>query len=139
MAGMFTKIVEVTNNNQNWGKFMLLRPDTEWLRRSAIDRSSRRSLLGQIGWTPEHLWVLDLQTGEGACFLPGGHAGSDLNKHKIWVCPMYEPFLGWLYGQNLADLARLPDMVNLPDAPFSFHGYRRPGTETGTETGAEDD
>lgn len=130
---MITKIIEVTNNDQNWGKFMLLRPDTEWSVFSQIDppeplRGVRTlGLLARLGWTPEHLWVLDLQTGEGANFRAGGLAAADLNKHKIWVCPMFEPFLTWLYRQDLADLAKLPDLVNLLDAPFEFRGYRRPG------------
>lgn len=31
---MVGKIIEATNNNINWEKFMLLRPDVEWLRLS---------------------------------------------------------------------------------------------------------
>jgi hypothetical protein len=124
---MIVKMIEVTNNDLNWGKFMLLRPDTEWSRLPTMDPSSRTPLLRQIGWTPEHVWVLDLQTGEGACFRPGGIARADLLKHKIWCCPMYEPFLEWLYRQDLADITALPDMVNLSDAKFEMWGYRRPG------------
>lgn len=128
-VSMISKIVEATNDNQNWGKFMVLQCDEEWERRSAIDTTSRTPLLQSIGFTPEHIWVLDLQTGEGAWFRPGGIARCDLNKHKIWVCPLYEPFLTWLYGQDLRDLTKLPDMVNLPDAVFDFYGYRRAGLD----------
>lgn len=123
---MITKIIEVTNNEFNWGKFMLLRPNEEWDRVSFFAPPySTRPLLSEVGWTRKHLWVLDLQTGEGACLLPGGVPSADLNKHQIWVCPMYEPFLEWLYQQNLEDLAALPDKINLPDAPPAFQGYRR--------------
>lgn len=122
---MITKIVEVTNNQLNWGKFMLLRFDeAEWKFRSTI---SGMPLFQTIGWNPRSLWVLDLQTCEGAAFRPGGVASYDLKKHKIWVCPMFEPFLEWLYLQNLDDLDKLPAMVNLPDAEFAFAGYRRQG------------
>ena len=124
---MITKIIEVTNNNQNWGKFLVMRPDTEWSRRSEIDLLNNTPLLRLVGWTQDHLAVMDLQTGEGAMFRIGGIASADLNKTKIWVCPMFEPFLTWLYKQDLKDLAALPDMVNLPDAPFEFRGYRRAG------------
>jgi hypothetical protein len=124
---MITKIIEVTNNNFNWGKFLVARPDTEWKRMSAIDLLTDRPLLDLVGWTMDHLWVLDLQTGEGGYFRPGGRAKADLNKHKIWVCPMFEPFLEWLYAQQLGDLSKLPDMVNLPDAEPALHGYRREG------------
>lgn len=127
---MLTKIIEVTNGERNWGKFMLGRPDAEWNRLVRIAEDPvPRTLLSTIGWTRHHLWVLDLQTGEGACFLPGGMPSADLNKHRVWVCPMFEPFLAWLYQQNLSDLAALPDTLDLPDAPFAFRGYRRKGTQ----------
>ena len=85
------------------------------------------SLLRMCGWSDQHLWVCDLQTGEGAFFRPGGLAGADLAKRQIWVCPMFEPFLTWLYQQDLTDLKALPDYVELPDAPFGRSGYRRRG------------
>ena len=67
-------------------------------------------------------------------FLPGGgFARADLNKRKIWVCPLFEPFLEWLYrhvhdkeGDWWQDL---PRVVELPDAPFEIYGHRRPGPE----------
>ena len=122
---MKIKFVEVTNGERNWGKFLLGRFSDEWEYRSAISKSS--FLLQEVGWTPAHLLVLDIQTGEGAIFRPGGLAEYDLNKHKIWVCPMYEPFLEWLYKQDLSDLDKLPAMLDLEDAPFAMYGYRRPG------------
>lgn len=122
---MIAKFIEVTNGPQNWGKFAVCRWRAEdWLQRSVIDHNP---LLAARGWAPEHIWVLDLQTGEGACFRPGGYAHHDLQKHRIWVCPLYEPFLAWLYTQPLDDLAALPERVDLPNAPFSTAGYRRPG------------
>jgi hypothetical protein len=45
------------------------------------------------------------------------------------VCPLFEPFLEWLYEQDLTDLSTLPRRVELPDAEFSFTGYRRPGPD----------
>ena len=124
---MQTKFMEVTNNNQNWGKFLLFRFDDEWQYKSAF---TGRSLLGEVGWDASNIFVLDLQTGEGARFKPGGLAVADLDKHKIWCCPMYEPFLVWLYKQNLDDLTQLPDSLNLPDAAFEFRGYRRGETRS---------
>lgn len=135
---------------------MLGRPDTEWQLRSGLYDVARRAtdevlgegaydevngpsytnpgtrpLLAQLGWGPEHLWVLDLQTGEGAYFRPGGYAKADLDRHKIWVCPMFEPFLTWLYKQDLSDLDALPAGVELTEdeAPSAMHGYRRGGGE----------
>src|SRR6266705_5234768 len=120
---METKIIEVTNGEQNWGKFLLMRfTATEWNMRSAV--SGAGLLLWNIGWNKHQIWVLDLQTCEGAAFLPGGCARADLDKHAVWVCPLYEPFLNWLYTQDLADLSLLPNLINLPGAPFAISGYR---------------
>ena len=121
---MQTKFMEVTNNNKNWGKFLLFRFDNEWQYKSAF---TGRSLLHEVGWNQENIFVLDLQTGEGARFMPGGLASADLDKHKIWVYPMYEPFLNWLYRQNLEDLTKLPDSLDIPEAEFAMRGYRRGG------------
>jgi hypothetical protein len=127
---MITKIIEVTNDKFNWGKFILLRPMSEWARISVFaEPGSTRPLLLERGWTPEHIWVLDLETGEGACFRPGGVASADLNKHRIWVCPMFEPFLEWLYVQDLTNLGNLPDSLNLPGAAAALYGHRRTGCQ----------
>jgi hypothetical protein len=123
---MKTKFIEATNGPQNWGKFMVGRFEKEeWYRSSAV--TERSSLLRAVGWAPDSLLVLDLQTGEGAIFNPGGLASADLEKHRIWVCPLFEPFLTWLYEQDLADLDRLPAHVDLPRAEFAMQGHRRPG------------
>ena len=117
----------------NWGKFLVGVPDTEWQWRSEVD--SGRPLLRAIGWEPGYIWVLDLQTGEGCFVRPGGCAHADLGKHRVWVCPLFEPWLAWLYeqlgdrGDDLAAaLEALPRLVDLPDAEFAFYGYRRPGS-----------
>lgn len=134
---MRTHIIEVTNGERNWGKFLLGEFTTEWDRRSTVDPLSRSPLLGQIGWGRDtgHMLVLDLQTGEGAVFRIGGVASADLQKHKVWVCPMFEPFLEWLYAYRNERVALgdrtwwegLPALVDLPDAPFAMSGYRRTG------------
>jgi len=122
---MNTHFIEASNNKQNWGKFMLARFEQhEWNRRSEVDQ---RFMLDGRGWTHQHLLVLDLQTGEGAIFLPGGSAHHDLEKHKVWVCPLFEPFLHWLWAQDTSDLSKLPNYVDLPDAPFLMAGHRRSG------------
>lgn len=133
---MKIKFIEATNTKAggfNWGKFMVARFEPEeWAYRSAIQDEESfagrpEALLSGRGWTPDHILVMDLQTGEGAIFRPSGLAPSDLHKHQIWVCPMYEPFLAWLYKQNLSDLDALPACVDIDDPRSSMHGYRRPG------------
>jgi hypothetical protein len=126
---MKTKFIEATNAEHggiNWGKFLLARfEQAEWDRPSMVDN---RPQLRSRGWTPDHLLVLDLQTGEGALFYPNGCAKADLDKHAVWVCPMFEPFLIWLWTQSVRDLDALPALVHL-DAPSASHGYRRPGPD----------
>ena len=127
---MITKIIEAVQSKtryENWGKFLVMKPDVEWERRSEVDMLNNSPLLRQRGWGPDHVWVLDLETGEGGYFSPGGVARADLKKHQIWVCPLFEPFLTWLYLQDLSDISKLPDLVELPDAEFEFRGYRRQG------------
>lgn len=131
---MHTKIIEVTNGPQNHGKILVGRFDEEWQRACLVDAEdggvSPAALLRRCGWSSEHALVFDLQTGEGALFRLGGYAHADLQKTRIWVCPLFEPFLTWLYTQRIAQsdwFATLPERVDLPDAPFAMQGYRRPG------------
>jgi len=125
---MKPKFIEVTNNNKNWGKFMV----TKFYEDASIPSqiTPTQSLMSACGWTPHHIMVFDLQTGEGAIFMPGGMAAADLDKHKIWVCPMFEPFLKWLYKQYRDpkfDLDKLPPLLDLPNAEFALRGHRREG------------
>lgn len=134
---MITKFIEATEvTNFNWGKFAVCRfESSEWARPSELrdlrdlsdaERPRSVSLLRERGWTAENILVLDLQTGEGAIFRPGGSARNDLNdKHQVWVCPLFESFLCWLYRQDLADISALPSLINLGDVPTSMSGYRR--------------
>jgi hypothetical protein len=137
---MIARIVEFTNGflstSQSW-KFMVAQfDDQEWDQKSALPEASPyTSLLAQIGHDRYHLWVLDLQTCEGACFRPGGNAHADLEKHAIWVCPMYEIFLGWLYRhpefwQSVQSLPPLiVDKGQEALAASGWAGHRRPGPQ----------
>lgn len=119
---MKTTFVEATSPQGNWGKFMVgvfERHEVE--RPSSVDG---RSIIWGRGWDRGHVFVLDLQTGEGATFRMGGLAKYDLDKHKIWVCVLFEAFLEWLYLQP--DPMDLPPTIEL-DVPLAFAGYRRPG------------
>lgn len=126
---MKTKLIEATNEKDgehfNWGKFCVAQFDAEEL--AIPSKIDGRYLITTRGWTADHLWVMDLQTGEGACFRLGGCAPADLEKHAVWVCPLFQPFLAWLYQQDFTSVDELPDVVNLPDAPGGLQGYRRSG------------
>jgi hypothetical protein len=129
---MQAKIVEATNGF-NWGKFMVAKlSDRELATESAVDPGS--NLFRSIGYNFQNIWVFDLQTREGAAFYPKGHARADLHKHKVWVCPMFEPFLEWLYTQDCSNISLLPALVELDPEATKHHtamwGYRRPGVET---------
>lgn len=131
---MKTHIIEATNGPNNWGKFMLMVPDAEWARTPAAPGcESPVSLLQQRGWNRDSdLIVFDLQTREGAAFsLQASSPHQALEKHRIWVCPLFEPFLTWLYEQPAAKVLGLdlPPHVDLPDAVFAFAGHRRSGPE----------
>jgi len=117
-----TKIIE-TSGNGNWGKFLLGRFTTEREYRSALPDAG----YPLARWQPSTLLVLDLATGEGALFVPSGLAEYDLDKHAIWVCPMFPRFLAWLYTQDTSDLQALPALVSIPDHEFSWSGRRWPG------------
>jgi hypothetical protein len=128
---MISTIVELTDRF-NWGKFLVARFDEqEWARRSLVD--GQPLLSGQCGWTTQHILVLDLQTGEGAMFRPSGLASADLEKHRVWVCPMFEVFLGWLYDhpEHWADILTLPPLIELDPEKTRGHnaiyGHRRAG------------
>lgn len=137
-------------NGTNWGKFAIgLFTAEEWAVRSQVDEAK---LLRGRGWDEHHLLFLDLQTGEGTMLRPGGLVEADLEKHAVWICPMAEPFLKWLYKSivrarvdiahaQLHDLASggLPfilealahnPLVTLTEeeAPSSLWGHRRPAT-----------
>lgn len=130
---MKAHIVEVTNDEKNWGKLMVCVHDAAETSYRSQMSPSVVPLLRQIGYAGDEVWVLDLQTGEGARFRPGGLPAADLEAHRVWVCPMFEPFLGWLYAnQDLLRSWTLPAVLNLPDAQFEFRGHRRPGPREST-------
>lgn len=124
---MDVKFVETTNGPQNWGKFAVLRfDDDDWKQKSAVDG---RPLLAGRGWGRDHVMVVDLQTGEGAFFFAGGIHKSDLDKHAIWVCPMYEATLRHVCdGEH--DPMKTEDHLDFPDEPFEYAGYRRQGPDS---------
>lgn len=130
-----------TYNSFNWGKFVLLRHSPEDLhRRSALPGQENASLLYGRKWDAEGTFITDLQTGEGCVFYLDGGADEQSrllnNKHQVWVCPMFEPFVRWLadthpeLARGGGDITSLPSVVELPLAPTSMAGYRREGAET---------
>lgn len=146
MKSRFVEATQGVAGGFNHGKFMIARFDREeWIRLSEMDEQAglgARSLLARCGWTHDHVLVFDLQTGEGALFRLGGSACADLRKHAVWVCPMFEPFLEWLYewrsrasaevvaaGEDPTWFGSLPTLVELPGAPAAMVGYRRPGPD----------
>jgi hypothetical protein len=142
---MKIKFIEAVNVDRfggtfNWGKFCLFQFDAELRHPSMLqlddpeeDAIQRKyPLLTLIGYSHKNIIVFDLQTREGAAFIPAGYAEADLNAKKIWVCPMYEPFLTWLYTQDCSDINKLPSVVKLP-FEGEFRGFRRAGLESFTD------
>jgi hypothetical protein len=114
-----TKIIEARQDTSGtmvrWGTFLIGKMDTEWIRASRVGGSPvTRPLLSLCGWPLNAVWVLDLQTGEGALFLPGGPPAQLNGKRRIRAGPLYEPFLKWLDTQDVTNIAGLPELVELP-------------------------
>lgn len=133
---MITKLFEATHDlegNGNYGKFLVCIPDTEWSLLTELGEEYSFRVLPANGWCREHVMVFDLATGEGAMFRPRKAKNPaqavyhELNKHQIWVCPLFEPFLAWLFNYTPEEIPHLPQLVLLPEADFAFSGYRRPG------------
>lgn len=132
---MLTHFVEA-GNGFNWGKFLVSSFDQEeWARRTTYPGCDDQRMLVGRGWDYErHRFVMDLQTGEGAMFALDGYADYDLQeKHAIWTCPMFLPFLRWLYGWHKAgnrDLTTLPAHVEFTEeqAPSAMAGSRGKGS-----------
>jgi hypothetical protein len=131
---METKFVEAGHGERpgNWGKFLVARFDAaEWTEPARYPGCDYPCLIASQSWAEDMVWVMDLATQEGAGFMPGGLAEADLQRHQIRVCPLFEPFLVWLY-EFVAEHAEtwwqdLPRTLDLPDADFVLFGYRRPG------------
>lgn len=143
---MIVHFIEVTQAdfNLNHGKFMIGRFTAEEARTNSALPDYEHESLWRVGglrkMRPDTTLVMDLQTGEGASFSldpmggdPKWQAHFHLEKHKIWVCPMFEPFLGWLYGQGLAngkgDITALPRYVEVATLEGALYGHRREGEE----------
>jgi hypothetical protein len=134
---METRFVEA-GNGFNWGKFLVARFDSEeWSRRTTFPGTDDLRMLQGRGWDYQRHWfVMDLQTGEGAMFPLDGSPDYDLKeKHAIWTCPMFLPFLRWLYdwyAEGHRDLAQLPPYVTFTEdeAPSALAGTRGKGNWT---------
>jgi hypothetical protein len=127
-----THFFEATNGF-NWGKFAVgFFDDEEWDRRSALPAAHEGHLLSALGWGRSlrdlHMWVLDLQTGEGMYVPVDGSADYQLQgAHQICVCPLFLPFLRWLYQQDLTALDQLSGgLIRLTEeeAPSSLASRR---------------
>lgn len=143
MKTKFIEAITLGPNGEpfNHGKFMVGRYDEEWSRRSAITEAGASPLLRQIGWGPAHLFVMDLQTGEGFTCLPGGHPDFDRKKHNVWTCVIFPVWLRWLYDQDLSDLDALPNLVtfSFDQIPPALVGSRGDGQPVKGDTGVRDE
>lgn len=132
---MDTKFVEAGRpapNHGNWGKFVVARYTTDELHApTRFPGCEGQRVVSLRGNGAQHIWVLDLATGEGFRVpVSERHAFSALEQHQVWVCPLFEPFLEWLLtyiaGHPSDWWDTLPRTVELPDATFEMRGHRRP-------------
>jgi hypothetical protein len=97
---MLSKIIEVSDQ-ANWGKMLVQEFDeAELARKSSVGdgetvlgaTAARRSTFA-TGDPRDLRLVIDLQTHEGALFdLTTCAPERDLDRHQIWVCPLFLPF-----------------------------------------------
>ncbi len=120
----------------NWGKFAVGRWTVQELgEKTQFPGCEGQRIASLHGWGGDHVWLFDLQTGESARFYINNpvpvDVRSQLKNHQIWVCPMFEPFMVWLWSHirlNPSWWDTLPRTVELPaDTPFEVAGFRRPG------------
>lgn len=116
---MITQIIE-GSNGRLYGKWLVGQLDErERNRRTCLpDFEGSHSVwtfagARKLGADPDALLIMDLQTDQGAVFSPNGSPDTDLDGHGIWVCPLFRAFLRWLYAQEIGDVSRLPEFVEL--------------------------
>jgi hypothetical protein len=122
---LFESMSRDHRTHANWGQFMVLVPDgVEWTWHSHITNSMTPAL-EEFGWTPGHVIVMDLRTGEAAMYLPGdGEAAKAMTEHRIFTSPQFKYFLEWLYEQDVAHLYQQPNVIELPDVTHHLSGWR---------------
>lgn len=112
---METKIIEATRDEGLLDQFLIGRFDDEWWRRGLVN-GIQQSLLRQEGWGRDHLLVMSLtRPGNGSIFAvrKNAYPRADMEKRRLEFSALMEPFLEWLYQQDLTDLQALPDVVEL--------------------------
>lgn len=136
---METRFVEAgqgisEQTSANWGKFLVARySGRELTEPTQFPMCEGQTVVDLRGPGDRHVWVLDLVTGEGVRFdwTTVRNAAAALQRHQVWVCPMFEPLVEWLVthirAAGTAWWDTLPRCVLLPDAPFALSGHRRPG------------
>lgn len=133
---MKVKFIEC-EDKLNWGKFQLLQWEPSDMQRQSKVREGTPLLMaveGQrvAGNDPlKAVFVRDLQTEEGATLHPAKEVDPkpQLDRHRVWVCPLFLPFARWLFANWEGDVATLPDIVELSGEVLHLQGYRRPGEE----------
>lgn len=137
---MLTRFIEATNIDHggiNWGKFLVAKFDSaDWnVHAVEADGLLLEVLPGKESWNRDtSVIVFDLQTGEGARFDLRTEPAMQLDKHRVWVCPMFAPFLDWLFkeiqsrppGLGRFDITTLPAVAKFA-APSALAGHRRQG------------
>jgi hypothetical protein len=86
-------------------------------------------------WNTSNILVLDLETKEGLVLPSNTYNPLGLldDKHDIWVCPMFRPFLVWLCLQEYTSVTELPDFVALPTDESEMFGHRANGRDRRNE------
>lgn len=123
---MITRFVEVTDGWM-YGKFLVCRMDAEELATPSEmpdARHGERLLVhgGRRRFNDHSTLVIDLQLGTAAAWPLQGLMEAYESEH-LWhlhVCPMYRPFVRWLYEQGrwamgAGDITEIPRYLEVPN------------------------
>lgn len=117
---MIVKFIEASDGTAH-GKFMLARMDAELATRSGLPGYEDEPLMtvgGRRKFNSHSTLVVDLQTGRGAALALDPFSYTKLDEGgRMWVCPMFRPFLKWLclqgLGMGAGDITALPSYVEI--------------------------
>ena len=108
---MKTRIIEATSDQIFWSTFLVGVFDMERRYKSCVDGS-----MVLRSYSPRDIFILDIQTREGAVFAPHGLADVDIERTAIYTGPLFKAFLHWIRAQFREGLSLndLPKHVEVP-------------------------
>lgn len=123
---MITKLIETTDMF-NHGKFLVGQMEGFELTQYLAIKDDGRQLSHVLHASPSKFWVLDCATCEGAFFDFSNDAYYQLERHQVWVCPMFPLFLEWAFEKfkQEPNVLNWDSLVNLKQGKHNALSRRR--------------